>query len=64
MMMSGGVDPGDPMGGAMAVTADYFHVLGIQPALGRGFVEGEDRPDAEPVAEVARIISSDFGDQP
>ena len=45
------ITEGDPQQiDAMSVTADYFNVIGIQPALGRGFVEGEDRPDAEPVA--------------
>ncbi len=30
------------------VTANAFDVLGLQPALGRGFVEGEDAPDSSP----------------
>ena len=35
---------------ASQVTQEYFHVMGVQPFLGRAFVEGEDRSGAEPVA--------------
>lgn len=31
-------------------TQDYFDVLGVQPALGRAFVEGDDVEGAEPIA--------------
>lgn len=30
----------------MAASADFFDVLGVSPALGRGFAPGEDAPDA------------------
>jgi putative ABC transport system permease protein len=33
----------------MWVTKDYFHVVGVQPALGRAFVESDTRPNAPPV---------------
>jgi len=32
------------------VTANFFEVLGVRPAMGRGFSEGEDGPGATPVA--------------
>jgi len=35
---------------ASRVTHEYFDVLGIQPFIGRAFLEGEDRQGAEPVA--------------
>jgi len=35
---------------ASLVTQQYFRVLGVQPFLGRSFLEGEDRTGAEPVA--------------
>src|SRR5262245_43323307 len=34
------------------VTANFFDVLGVRPAAGRGFVDGDDRVGAEPVALV------------
>jgi len=34
------------------VTYQYFDVIGLQPFLGRGFIEGEDRPGAEPVVVI------------
>ena len=33
----------------MWVTRDYFRVVGLQPALGRAFLETETRPNAPPV---------------
>lgn len=33
----------------MYVTRDYFHVVGLQPTLGRTFLESETRPNAPPV---------------
>jgi putative ABC transport system permease protein len=35
------------------VTANFFDVLGVRPAVGRGFVEADDRVGAEPVALVS-----------
>jgi len=41
---------------AEETTANLFDVLGVRPVLGRGFVRGEDRVGASPVA----IVSYDF----
>jgi putative ABC transport system permease protein len=38
------------------VTANFFHVLGAEPALGRAFLEDEDRPGAPGAA----IVSHEF----
>ena len=38
------------------VTANYFSVLGVQPALGRAFLDADDRPGAAPVV----ILTHDF----
>jgi predicted permease len=35
---------------AMRVTDGFFRTLGVRPMLGRDFYEGENRPDAAPVA--------------
>jgi putative ABC transport system permease protein len=45
------ITEGDPqrISGA-TVSQEFFEVLGVQPFLGRGFLEGEDRSDAEMVA--------------
>ena len=47
------------------VTYQYFDVIGIQPFLGRGFIEGEDRPGAEPVAVLGfGLYQQTFGGDP
>jgi predicted permease len=38
------------------VTANFFDVLGVRPALGRGFAPGEDRPGAGRVVVVSHRI--------
>ena len=38
---------------ARRVTADFFRVLGVQPAIGRAFVDDEDRPGTNPVVVVS-----------
>jgi predicted permease len=35
---------------SMGVSADFFHVLGVQPAIGRAFTSAEDSPAGEYVA--------------
>jgi predicted permease len=42
--------------GGQLVSAEYFSVLGVRPALGRTFIPDEDKPGAGPVA----VISSGF----
>ena len=41
---------------AAAVSASLFPVLGVAPALGRGFREGEDRVGAPPVAVLSHLL--------
>jgi predicted permease len=48
------------------VTADYFHVLGIEPIAGRHFTEEEDRPGGSPVVLLSyglwqRMFGGDTG---
>lgn len=46
----------------MAVTADFFPVLGVQPALGRAFTSEEDQPGADNVIVLSdRFWRSRFG---
>jgi putative ABC transport system permease protein len=48
-----------------AVTANYFDVLGVRPALGRGFVQGEDAPGGEDVTILSYSLwQSAFGGDP
>jgi predicted permease len=50
---------------ATQVTQEYFRVLGVQPFLGRSFVEGEDRVGAEPVAILGYPLwEESFGKDP
>jgi putative ABC transport system permease protein len=43
-------------------TANLFDVLGVKPALGRGFRPGEDRPGAEPVIVISHgLWQQDLG---
>ena len=42
---------------ARYVTARYFDVLGVRPARGRGFVEGEDLESAEPRVVVGHALA-------
>lgn len=48
----------------LSVTADFFAVLGVQPAMGRTFFPDEDKPDSNQVAVVSygfwqRYLGSD-----
>jgi len=44
------------------VTANFFDVLGIQPAAGRGFAPDDDRAGAMPVAIIAETLRRRLGD--
>jgi putative ABC transport system permease protein len=45
-----------------SVSADYFRVLGVAPALGRDFEAADDRPGAAPVAIVSDALWQRLGD--
>jgi len=50
---------------AAVVTEQFFDVLGVQPMLGRSFLEGEDRDGAEPVAVLGHgLWQQSFGSDP
>ncbi|PWT80043.1 MAG: ABC transporter permease [Acidobacteria bacterium] len=47
---------------ARLISADFFSVLGLKPALGRTFVAADDRDNAEPVVLIgARLWARKFG---
>ncbi len=47
---------------ARLISADFFSVLGLKPALGRTFVATDDRDNAEPVVLIgARLWARKFG---
>ncbi|HEX6314441.1 MAG TPA: ABC transporter permease [Gemmatimonadaceae bacterium] len=51
--------------GYVPATANLFDALGVQPALGRGFRPGEDRPGAEPVIVISHgLWQQDLGGAP
>ena len=45
--------PGEAPIGAEVVTGNFFHALGVQPALGRVLMSSDDRQGAAPVAVVS-----------
>lgn len=48
-----------------SVSADFFRVLGVSPVLGRGFLETEDRPNANHVVILShKLWQSRFGSDP
>lgn len=50
---------------ALAVSAEFFPTLGVDPARGRVFAAGEDRPGAEPVAVLSHgLWQGEFGGDP
>ena len=50
---------------ALRVSKEYFHVLGVPPALGRDFLQEEDRPGGPNVALLSQgLWARDFGAGP
>ncbi|NPC83415.1 FtsX-like permease family protein, partial [Pyxidicoccus fallax] len=48
---------------AVSTTATLFDVLGVRPALGRAFEEGEDRPGAAPAVVISHGLHAELGGQ-
>jgi predicted permease len=59
-------DGGEPLRlEARAVTADFFPVLGVNPALGRAFTPDEDRPGGGNVAVISHALwQGRYGGEP
>lgn len=49
---------------ALSTTAGLFDVLGVRPALGRGFEPNEDRPNAAPAVVLSHALFEELGGQP
>ena len=50
---------------ARLVTADFFHVFGVKPAVGRAFLKGEDQIGAAPLVMIsASLWQRKFGGDP
>src|SRR5262245_35903800 len=61
--LSGGGEPEFVAG--LRVSADFFRVLGVNPAIGRGFTKEEDSPNGERVAILsAGLWRRRFGSDP
>ena len=61
--LTGGSEPFSCAGGL--VSADYFKVFGIEPALGRTFLPGEDQLGKNQVAVISHVLwVSQFGADP
>jgi putative ABC transport system permease protein len=60
----GGADRPERVAGAL-VSADYFRVLGLEPAAGRYFLDGEDSPGRDQVAVIGHgLWQRRFGSDP
>jgi putative ABC transport system permease protein len=61
--LAGGTEPERVRG--LQVSEGFFRVLGVEPAIGRGFLEEEDRPGVPPVVVVSDgLWRSYFGSDP
>lgn len=57
-----GTGPGARNAAVQLVSGNFFRLLGVQPALGRTFVDDDDRvPDGEPVAVVSHGLWQELG---
>ena len=54
-----GIGPAEQISG-VRITANFFHMLGVQPLFGRSFAEGEDKPGNNQVV----IVSYQFWQNP
>jgi putative ABC transport system permease protein len=45
----------------ISASSELFEVLGVRPALGRGFQPGDDQPGAEPVAVLSQGLWQEMG---
>ncbi len=62
-VLTGGDNPEQLIG--LQVTHDYFPLLGVAPALGRGFLPEDDRPGAEAVVVLSHALwQRHFGGRP
>jgi putative ABC transport system permease protein len=62
LILTGGEQP--QWVNARRVTADFFSVMGVTPARGRGFRPGEDRPGAAPVVVLGHAFAErQFGER-
>jgi putative ABC transport system permease protein len=63
MTLSGGAEP-EAIKGAR-VSANFLHILGVEPELGRSFLPVEDTPGGPPVALIsAEVWQGQFGRDP
>ncbi|MFP2931853.1 ABC transporter permease, partial [Pyxidicoccus sp. 3LG] len=49
---------------AVRTSAGLFDVLGVRPAMGRGFEPGEDRPGDAPAVVISHSLYEELGGQP
>ncbi len=59
-----GPDASPELVSAVRTTAGLFDVLGVRPAMGRGFEQNEDRPGAAPAVILSHGLYQDLGGQP
>jgi len=51
--------------GVLMVSSNFFHMLGVNPKIGRVFAQGEDQPGSPHIAVISEgMWSADFGGKP